>query len=50
MLTGYEEVEERKSGNPFGWYIVQVEEETLRIEDWIMLSGNTRFFVEPKES
>ena len=50
ILTGYEKVEERKPGDPLGWYVVQVEEETLRIKDWIMLSGNTRFFVEPQES
>ncbi len=50
VLTGYEEIEERNPRDPFGWYIVQVEEETLRIGDWRMLSGNTRFFVEPQES
>ena len=46
ILTGYEKVEERKSGDPFGWYVVQVGEEVQKVKDWRMLDSNIRFLVE----
>ena len=47
ILTGYEKNEDRESGGPHGWYVVQVGAETQKIEDWRMLEGNIRFLVEP---
>lgn len=49
-LVDYQENKERKGGEPFGWYIVEVGRETQKIEDWAMLGGkNFRFLLEPKE-
>ena len=44
-LVAYEENRQRSGGEPFGWYLVEVEGETQRIEDWTIMGGQNYRFV-----
>lgn len=50
-LVGYEKVEDRKGGEPYGTYVIQVNGEAQGIKDWGMFTaGAFRFLVKPPGS